>query len=112
MSLLVPFLVAAVKFPFRRKAVPGAEQVPAPGPSGVVTVFASSNPASVIMAKLLLEAEDIRFVVEGEGVQDFFGLGRLGGGFNPFTGPVQLRVASENADAAVDALRELRETGD
>ena len=83
-----------------------------PGPSHVVTVFASSDPTGVIMAKLLLEAEGIRFVVEGEGVQDFFGLGRLGGGFNPFTGPVQLRVASENVPLALDALRELREAGD
>ena len=101
-----------MKLPFRRKPAPEAGQAQAPDSSRVVTVFASSNPTSVIMAKLLLEAEGIRFVVEGEGVQDFFGLGRLGGGFNPFTGPVQLRVASENVPAALEALQELREAGD
>jgi hypothetical protein len=83
-------------------------QSPTPWPSQVVTVLASSNPASVIMAKLLLEAEGIRFVTEGEGVQDFFGIGRLDGGYNPFTGPVQLRVASENVFLALDALRAFR----
>jgi hypothetical protein len=81
----------------------------APEPSHVVTVFASGDPAAVIMAKLILEGEGIRFVTEGEGVQDFFGFGRALGGFNPITGPVQLRVASENAELALEALRELRE---
>jgi len=82
---------------------------PDSAPSHVVTVFASGDPVAVISAKLLLEGEGIRFVTEGEGVQDFFGFGRALGGFNPITGPVQLRVASENVDVALEALRDLRE---
>jgi hypothetical protein len=75
----------------------------------VVTVFVSGDPATVIMAKLALEGEGIRFIAEGEGVQDLIGLGRALGGFNPITGGVQLRVASENAERALEALRDLRE---
>ena len=73
----------------------------------LVTVFASGDVSEVMMAKLLLDAEEIRYVVEGEGVQDLFGLGRTFGGFNPVTGPVQLRVSSQNAKRALEALVEL-----
>ncbi|MGH7581839.1 MAG: putative signal transducing protein [Gemmatimonadales bacterium] len=80
--------------------------------TGTVTVFASSDPAEVITAKLILDSEGIRYVVEGEGVQDLFGFGRAMGPFNPITGPVQLRVAAENAERALEALEELRTDDD
>lgn len=76
--------------------------------SGVVTVFASGNWADLATAKLILEAEQIRFIAEGEGVQDFFAFGRTFTGYNTFTGPVQIRVAAEEADRAIEALAELR----
>lgn len=76
----------------------------------VVTVFASGNVGDLVMAKMLLETEGIRFVTEGEGVQDLFGFGRTVGGYNPVTGPVQLRVTPEDAPKAREVLRELRET--
>ncbi len=76
----------------------------------VVTVFASGNVGDLVMAKMLLETEGIRFVTEGEGVQDLFGFGRTVGGYNPVTGPVQLRVTPEDAPKAHEVLRELRET--
>ena len=78
----------------------------------VVTVFASSNVGDLVMAKMLLEAEGIRFVTEGEGVQDLFGFGRTVGGYNPVTGPAQLRVTPEDAPKALEILRELREPPD
>lgn len=73
-----------------------------------VVVFASSDWGEVTMAKLLLEIEGIRYVAQGEGVQDFFALGSAGG-FNPFTGPVQLRVTAEAVPSALQVLRELRQ---
>lgn len=79
------------------------------GMPAMVTVFASSDWADVTMAKLLLEAETIPFVTEGEGVQDLFGLGRTLGAFNPLTGPVQIRVEAPDADAALEALLDLRQ---
>jgi hypothetical protein len=76
---------------------------------GIVTVFTGGEMGQILMAKMLLEAEGIRFVTEGEGVQDLFGLGRAGGGYNLFTGPVKLRVAAENAPRAIEVLREMAE---
>jgi hypothetical protein len=78
-------------------------------PDAVVTIFSSGDPSEVIMAKLLLDAEDIHFAVVGEGIQDLFGLGRMFGPFNPLTGPVQIRVRSEDAALALEVLKEMRE---
>ncbi|HEY3935154.1 MAG TPA: DUF2007 domain-containing protein [Gemmatimonadales bacterium] len=77
-----------------------------------ITVFTSSDPAEVIVAKLLLDAAGIPYVAAGEGVQDLIGYGRAFGGFNPITGPVQIRVAEENVEAAVDTLRDVRDGAD
>ena len=82
-----------------------------PSTDHVVTVFASGDPVDVISAKLILDGEGIRYVTEGEGVQDLFGFGRSLGGFNPLTGPVQLRVLPADVSLAVEALRDLREKG-
>jgi hypothetical protein len=73
------------------------------------TVFASGDPSEVIVAKLMLEAEGIRFVVVGEGVQDLIGFGRLFGPYNQLAGPVQIRVAADDAELALEILRDLRE---
>lgn len=68
----------------------------------LVTVFASGDPGLMAIAKSLLQAADIPFVVPGEGVQDLLGIGRLGGGYNVATGPVALQVSAQDA---VDARR-------
>jgi hypothetical protein len=73
----------------------------------LVTVFAGGNSTQVIIAKLMLEANEIPFVVEGEGVQDLFGIGRLTGGNNFITGPVQIRVRAEDAERAREVLEEM-----
>lgn len=73
----------------------------------LVTVFAEGNSTQIIIAKLMLEANEIPFVVEGEGVQDLFGIGRLTGGNNFITGPVQIRVRAEDAERACEVLEEM-----
>ena len=70
----------------------------------LVTVFASSNPAELAVAKMLLEAGGVRYVVTGELLQDVIGVGRLFGG-NLVTGPVRLQVLAQNAEEARDLLR-------
>ena len=57
------------------------------------------------VAKSLLQAADIPFVVEGETIVDFFGAGRVG--FNPVTGAPALVVAPEDEHDARAALAEL-----
>jgi hypothetical protein len=76
----------------------------ADSPLDLVTVFASGNPVLIATAKLALEAAGVRFLTKGEGIQDLIGLGRLFGGYNLATGPVQIQV--ERRDAA-DALGKL-----
>ncbi len=75
----------------------------------MVTVFEGGDWAELAVAKMLLDAEKIPFVTQGEGVQDLFGLGRVIGGFNQITGPVQLRVREEDADRAREVLLELED---
>ena len=68
-------------------------------------MFRTGDPLLVALAKAALDAERIRYVVEGEGVQDLIGMGRFPGGYNVLTGPVRIQVAVENAEQAREALR-------
>ena len=73
----------------------------------MITVFEGGSWAELAVAKMILDAEEIAYVTQGEGVQDLFGIGRTVGGFNQITGPVQLRVRPEDAERAREALREM-----
>ncbi len=60
-----------------------------------VTILATGNPALVALSKSILEDADIPFLAKGEGVQDLFGLGRIGpAGYNLITGPIEIQVPS------------------
>jgi hypothetical protein len=72
-----------------------------------VTVLETGDPALLAVAKSLLEAAHIRFYAKGEGLQNLFAGGTLGG-FNPVTGPVEIQVASSDAADANAALVELK----
>jgi len=51
-----------------------------------------------------LDSEQIRYVVQGEGLQDLIGVGRFPAGYNAVTGPVRIQVTAENAARARKAL--------
>jgi len=72
-----------------------------------VTVLETGDPALLAVAKSLLEEAGIQYFAKGEAVQDLFGVGRFGSGFNPFTGPVQLQVAVSDAEEAKRLLQDL-----
>jgi hypothetical protein len=78
------------------------------GALDLVTVFATGDPGRLAMAKLALEAAGIPFLTKGEGIQDLIGVGRLFGGLNLATGPVQIQVTPDNAAEAAERLRDLR----
>jgi hypothetical protein len=80
--------------------------------SPLVTVLASGDNAKLLVAKMLLEASEIPFVVVGDGLQDLFGIGRLTGGTNFLTGPVQLRVTEEDAEDALEILADMEAGAD
>jgi hypothetical protein len=72
-----------------------------------VTVLESGDPAVLLVAESLLEGAEIVYFAKGEGAQDLFGAGRLGTGFNPGVGAIQLQVPAEDAEAARELLRDL-----
>lgn len=75
----------------------------------LVTVFETGDPGLLALAHSLLDEAEIPYLTLGEGVQDLFGLGRLGTGFSVLTGPVQLQVdLAQQAEARqlLDGLEE------
>ncbi|KKM11226.1 hypothetical protein SY88_09815 [Clostridiales bacterium PH28_bin88] len=73
----------------------------------LVTVLATGDPALIAIAKSILECAGIKYFAKGERLQDLFGYGRLGPGFNPLTGPVEIQVARDDEEAARDLLKGL-----
>ena len=82
----------------RRTPEPDVELVP---------VFRSGDEARIVIAKSLLDAEGIKFLVRGDGLQDLFGWRRLGAGFNQITGPVEFVVRKDDEERTRELLREL-----
>jgi Putative prokaryotic signal transducing protein len=78
-------------------------------PHAPTTIFESSDPALLAIAKTLLQDNKIYFFVAGEGLQELFVFGRYGTGFNPLVGPARIQVAKENAAHARELLRDLRQ---
>src|SRR6185369_1813606 len=70
-------------------------------------VHVAGDPATIPIIKSLLDDAEIEYLVKGEGVQDLFGWGRIGTGFNFVTGPVEFFVASANASTAREILGHL-----
>jgi hypothetical protein len=79
--------------------------------SDLVTVFESADLALFAMARAALDGAGIRYVTQAEGVQDLFGIGRLGTGYSLVTGPPRIRVTSEDAERARELLVELGQDG-
>ncbi len=62
------------------------------------------NAALVPVVKSLLASENVRFFIKGEGVQDLFGWGRFGAGFNIIAGPPVVYAEPERAEEARELL--------
>lgn len=87
-------------------ASPPIEPAPPPDPD-LVTVLQTGDPSLLALAESLLMEEGIDYQKSGEPLQDLFALGRLGFGFSPIAGPVTIRVARADAEAASQMLAEL-----
>ena len=73
----------------------------------LVTVLDDGDPGRLALAHSLLDDAGISHIVAGEGLQDLFGLGRLGAGFNVITGPAHIQVPESRAEEARELLEEL-----
>jgi len=74
----------------------------------LVTVFKTGHEGIVAVVKSILDEAQIQYLAKGEGVQDLFGVGVLGTGFNPITGPVEFRVMPEDAEYAKELLKDVK----
>ena len=71
------------------------------------TILETSDLGLITVAKSLLEAKEIPFMVQGEKIQDLFGIGRFPGNINVLVGPVELKVDSKDKDEALAILSDL-----
>ena len=76
----------------------------------LVTVFKTGHEGIVALVKSILDEAKIQYLAKGEGVQDLFGVGVLGTGFNPITGPVEFRVMPEDVKYAEELLKDVKES--
>jgi hypothetical protein len=74
--------------------------------SQLVVVFETEDPGQLAIAKSILEEAGIPFLDTAEGLQEFFGVGRMGG-FKPLTGPAGLKVAEEDEVTARKLIQAL-----
>jgi hypothetical protein len=74
----------------------------------LVPVYETGHDGLIAIVKSILDEAQIKYLAEGEGVQDLFGVGVLGTGFNPVTGPVVFKVLPEDADYARQLLKDVK----
>jgi hypothetical protein len=84
---------------------------PAPTPDvELVRVFVADDEALVGLAKALLEGENIEYLERFSRLQDLFGWGRFGTGYNYIVGPVEFWVRADEAEKATACLEGLGTT--
>jgi hypothetical protein len=66
----------------------------------LVTVFQTDDVVLIALVKAALDAEQIAYVSQGKGLQDWL----FPGGYNAVTGPVRFQVTAEDVDRAREAL--------
>ena len=70
----------------------------------VSLVFRSGDPMAIGLAKELLEANGIEYMMRNEQLQSVIGFGAYGAGYNPVTGPVEILVRPEDQQRALDLI--------
>ena len=64
-----------------------------------VVVLTTSDQTEILLVRSMLDEAGIRYLVQGEGIRNLFGLGGLTP-VNPITGPIKLRVEAGRAEEA------------
>jgi hypothetical protein len=86
------------------------EQLPPerePEPIGLVTVLETGSQTLVAVAGSVLDSVGIPYVAKNERLQNLFGWGSIGTGFNVAMGPVRLQVPKDREEEARVLLTEL-----
>lgn len=76
-----------------------------------VTVLSARSEEEIMVVQSLLGSAGIPCYAKGQLIQDLFAWGRLGAGYSLATGPVEIQVRAEHADAARRILAKRTEEG-
>ena len=76
------------------------------GKEPFVVVLSTGDRGLVAVIKSLLEDAGIRYMVRGEELQDLFGGGSLGFGFNPIIGPIEILVSESDAEDVIKLIEQ------
>jgi Putative prokaryotic signal transducing protein len=77
---------------------------PGPPSSELVTVLETGDQSLAAVAKSVLDGAGIRSVARNERLQNLFGWGGIGTGFNVAMGPIRIQVLEEDAAVARELL--------
>jgi len=80
------------------------ERIEAAKPIELVTVLETGDQSQVAVAKSMLEGAGIPCIARNERLQNLFGWGSIGTGYNVAMGPIRLQVRRENEEAAKELL--------
>ena len=81
-------------------------------PFELVTVLETGDQSLVTVAKSLLESAGIHCIARNERLQNLFGWGSIGTGYNAAMGAIRLEVLREDEEVARELLREAAPTPD
>jgi hypothetical protein len=74
----------------------------------LVKVYETGNPAIIALIESVLDDAEIEYSTSSENLQDLFGLGRFGAGYNYVIGPVKFFVRVEDEEEALTLLDKIR----
>lgn len=80
-------------------------------PVELVTILETGDPVLLAMTKSVLDEAEIPYVTKGEQLQNLFGAGQIGVGFNPITGGVQIQVREDDELESRALLEDLLDSG-
>lgn len=78
----------------------------------LVSVYKTGNQAIIAVVKSILDEAEIKYMAMGDNLQNLFGLGTIGTGYNILTGPVDFRVMPEDEEYAKELLKDIDEESD
>jgi hypothetical protein len=80
---------------------------PEPAPFELTTVFETGDQSLVAVVKSVLDSAGIPCVARNERLQNLFGWGSIGTGFNAAMGPIRIQVLKEDEETARELLTAL-----
>lgn len=75
----------------------------------LITILKTGNLATITFAKSLLDDAGIKFFIKNEGLQNLFGAGQIGTGYNPIIGVPEIQVFQSDVDDAKELLNDIEE---